>query len=428
MAISPTLEANAQALERELIIYEKGIPELLELDTPLLSMMDKEESDPASNRPTRIPLLTAIQGTFQQVSMDNASLGTSSGPVWNVATLAPYYFTGGYSYSALADYATVGGARGVKSAASEVMRVSIEQFKAAIDMLLNTAGNGVTATITSVATNTFTLTTDGFREELFYYGQNIQVYNAALTTNRGTSTVTAIDRVGHTITVAAAPGGTIATDLIVIGGLSGTLTNQSSLFGVQYHQSDATSGTWLNLNRATVPNVVTPSVNANNSGLTTAFIRAALNRIRMNLGDNYFNSGEGQLVPYMHPAQADAYEGLAITISQIFKDPSGNQGVDLMFGNQNNLTMSGLKVKQSIHQDRTRIDFLSMKFWGRIVATDTGFYKVGDQIIFPVYNGTGDGLNSAKFFYLKAGLQVFNRNPLSGSYVKALSVPAGAIY
>ena len=56
-----TVEANVTPLEKELIIYEKGIPELLEVDTPLLSMMDKQESDPASNRPTRIPLLTAIQ-------------------------------------------------------------------------------------------------------------------------------------------------------------------------------------------------------------------------------------------------------------------------------------------------------------------------------------------------------------------------------
>src|SRR5471030_2527772 len=115
-----TVEANAQPLERELILYEKGIPELLEVDTPLLSLMEKQEADPASNRPTRIPLLTAIQGTFQQVSMDGVSMGLTSGPVWNVATLTPIYFTGGYSYTLLAKYATTGAERGVKSVTSEV--------------------------------------------------------------------------------------------------------------------------------------------------------------------------------------------------------------------------------------------------------------------------------------------------------------------
>lgn len=423
-----TVEANAQPLERELIIYEKGIPELLEVDTPLYELMEKQEADPASNRPTRIPLLTAIQGTFQQVSMDGVALGATSGPVWNVATLTPIYFTGGYSYTQLAKYATTGAERGVKTVTGEVMRLSIEQYRAALDMLMNTAGNGVIGTITSVATNTFTMTTDGFKEELVYVGQPIQVYNAALTTNRGSATVLSFDRVGHTITADAAPGGTIATDLLVINGLTGTLTIQSSLFGIAYHQSDATSGLWLNLNRATVSNVVTPSVNAASSALTTSFIRAALNRIRMNLGDNFFNAEGAKLIAYSHPSQADSYEALAITQSVIYKDPTGNQQVDLLFNNQRGLSMSNVPVRQSIHADRTRIDFLMMNYWGRIVATDTGFAKWGDQIIWPQYASTGTQLVSTEMFYIKGGLQVYNRNPLSGSYIKNLALPAGSIY
>jgi len=427
-----TVEANAQPLERELIIYEKGIPELLEVDTPLLSMMEKEEADPASNRATRIPLLTAIQGTFQQVSMDGVALGNTSGPVWNVATLTPIYFTGGYSYTLLAKYATTGAQRGVKDVTGEVMRLSIEQFRAAQDMLLNTAGNGVLGTITSFATttitnDTYTFTTDGFNEELFYIGMPIQVYNAALTTNRGTANVLVINRVAHTVQVDATVAGLTNGDLVVINGLSGTLTIQSSLFGVQYHQSDATSGLWLNINRATVGNVVTPSVNAASSALTTAFVRAALNRIRMNLGDNFFNAEDTKLIAYAHPAQADAYEALAITQSVIYKDPTGNQNVDLMFNNQRGLSMSNVPVKQSIHQDRTRVDFMCMNYWGRIVATDTGFVKFGDQILWPQYSG-GTQLVGTEMFYLKAGLQIYNRNPLSGSYIKALARPAGSIY
>lgn len=429
-----TIEANVSPLEKELIIYEKGIPELLEVDTPLLSMMEKQESDPASNRPTRIPLLTAIQGTFQQTTIDGGDMGGTSGPVWNVATLAPYYYTGGYSYTALSKYATTGGDRAVKSVTGEVMRLSIKQYRAAQDMLMNTAGNGVNGTITSVSTttltnDTFTLTTDGFKEELFYIGMNIQVYSSNLVTNRGTANVIAINRVLHTIQVDATIASVTATDLTVIGGLSGTLTVQSSLFGIQYHQSDATSGLWLNLNRAAISNIITPSVNANNSTLVQGNIRSALNRIRMNLGDDFFKAEDTKMVAYCHPAQADSYEGLAITISQIFKKPSGNEAVDLMFGNEDNMTMSDVPVRQSIHQDRTRIDFLTMNFWGRIVGTDTGFYKSDTgQILWPVYGSTGASLKSAWFFYLISGLQVYNRNPLSGSYIKSLALPSGSIY
>lgn len=418
-----TTETQVQALEKELILFEKGIPELLEVDMPLYSKLEKTDSDPASNRATRIPLLTSINGTFQQADMNGADLGASSGPAWSTATLTPNYYTFGVSWTALAEYATAAG-RGVKSATQETFSKAMSQFTAALDMLMNTGGNGVLGTITSVSTNTLTLTTDGFKEELFYTGMPVQVYNAALTTNRGATTVSSIDHSAHTVTVAAAPGGTTATDLLVIGGLSGTLTIQSSLFGVPYHQSDATSGLWLNLNRATLPNIVTPSVNANSSALTTAPIRGAINKIRMNIGDSQLKDPATKLAAYLHPAQADAYESLAVTISAIFKDPSGNQGVDLLFGNQENMKMSGIDIIQSIHADRTRIDFLSLGFWGRIVATDTGYYKVGDTFIFPAYNSGGTGLVSSKFFYLKTGLQIYNRNPWGSSYIKSLALPS----
>lgn len=428
-----TVEANVQPLEKELIIYEKGIPELLEVDTPFLELIEKQEADPVSNRAVRIPLLTQIGGTFQQVSMDGVALGATSGPIWNVATLTPFYYTGGYSWTALAQYATTGAERGVKSVTGEVMRLAIKQFRAYQDMLMNTSGNGVIGTITSLSTvtltnDTLTLTTDGFKEELFAIGQNIQVYNAALTTNRGGANVIAINRTAHTVQLDATIASIAATDLVVIGGLSGTLTIQSSLFGVQYHDSDATSGLWLNLNRANISQIVTPSVNASSGALVTSFVRAALNRIRMNLGDDYFNKEDTKLIAYMHPAQADAYEALAITQSVIYKDPTGNQDVDLMFNNQRGLMMSNVPVRQSIHQDRTRIDFMNLGLWGRIVATDTGFYKSGDNIIWPQYGSSGTQLVSTNMFYLKAGLQLYVRNPLGNCYIKSLALPAGSIY
>ena len=420
-----SIEPNVQPLERELIIYEKGIPELLEMDTPLYQMIDKEEADPTSNRATRIPLLVQVGGTFQQTSMDGSALGTTGGPIWQVATLTPIYFTAGYSYTLLAKYATTGAARGVKSTTGEVMRLAVKQFKTYLDMAMNTAGNAVLGTITS-AGPPLTLTTDGFKEELVMIGQNVDVYNAALTTNRGTSTVTAIDRVNHTITLAANPGGTIATDLLVISGLTAPLTIQSSLFGIQYHQSDATSGTWLGLNRATFPTqIVTPSVNANSSALTTGMVRAALNRIRINKGDDFFRQDKTKLVAYCHPSQGDAYEAIATLISAIWKDPTGNQDIDLMF-NQEGLKMSNVPVRQSIHQDRTRVDFLSLGYWGRIVGTDTGFVKFGDQILWPLVSTTTGSLVATEQFWLNTGLQLYNRDPLSGSYIKALALPAFA--
>ncbi len=258
-----------------------------------------------------------------------------------------------------------------------------------------------------------------------YIGQNVQIFNSALTVNRGTSTIVAISHAAHTVTMAADVSGTTGGDFVVIGGLNAPLTIQSSLFGIPYHQSNATTGLWQGLNRATYSNIITPAVNASSNGLSTAQVRLALNYIRQNIGDDQFMTSK--LIPYMNPSQADAWEALAITISEIYKDPSGNQGVDLMFGNQSNMSMSGLKIVQSIHADRTRIDFLPMKYWGKVVGTDTGYYKnpQSNSILWPVYGSSGDSLKSTWFFYVKQGLQLYTKLPLAGSYIYGLSVPQG---
>lgn len=422
--MAPVLDAATTPLQRELIVYEKGIPQLLEVDAPFWSMIEKVDFDPTSNRAARIPLLNKIQGYFQQSDMDNGDLGGNSGPDWQVATVTPIYFNINYGISAKAAYGGSDAARAVKNPVKETFRLAMQQFRSALDMVCETAGQGVLGTITSVATNVFTMTTDGFKVELFYVGMPVQVFTANGATDRGSTTITAIDRDAFKITVAAAPGSSAATDLVVIEGLAAPITIQSSLFGKQYHQSDATSGLWMNLDRAVLTNIRTPSVNAASSNLTTAMIRRARNKIREYVGDDAVK--DAKLIASMHPCQADQYEALAITISQIIKQPSSNQGVDMLFDNEMGMTMSGVPVKQSIHADRTRIDFLCLKYWQRVVATDTGYYRPpgSDQFVFPTYNSGADGLKASSFFILKTGLQLVNRHPLAGSYIKTLAIPA----
>lgn len=422
--MAPVLDAATTPLQRELIVYEKGIPALLEVDAPFWSMIEKVDFDPTSNRAARIPLLNKIQGYFQQSDMDNGDLGGNSGPDWQVATVTPIYFNINYGISAKAAFGGSDAARAVKNPVKETFRLAMQQFRAALDMVCETAGQGVLGTITSVASNVFTMTTDGFKVELFYVGMPVQVFTANGVTDRGSTTITAIDRDAFKITVAAAPGSSAATDLVVIEGLVAPITIQSSLFGKQYHQSDATSGLWMNLDRAVLTNIRTPSVNAASSNLTTAMIRRARNKIREYVGDDAVK--DAKLIASMHPCQADVYEALAITISQIIKQPSSNQGVDLLFDNEMGMTMSGVPVKQSIHADRTRVDFLCLKYWQRVVATDTGYYRPpgSDQFVFPTYNAGADGLKASSFFILKTGLQLVNRHPLAGSYIKTLAIPA----
>jgi hypothetical protein len=74
-------------------------------------------------------------------------------------------------------------------------------------------------------------------------------------------------------------------DLIVHHGSTGA--QPISLFGILYHQTNATTGTWLNLNRNTYPiELATPTVNGNKSAITPGAVRLAINKVRKSLGSN----------------------------------------------------------------------------------------------------------------------------------------------
>src|SRR5947208_13660949 len=84
----------------------------------------------------------------------------------------------------------------------------MKQFRAFLDKLMQTAGNGVLGAISSFASTTWTMSTPP-GAALVYVGQTIQVYDSTLTTNRGSANVVAADPISatQTITVDANPAG-----------------------------------------------------------------------------------------------------------------------------------------------------------------------------------------------------------------------------
>jgi hypothetical protein len=219
--------------------------------------------------------------------------------------------------------------------------------------------------------------------------------------------------------VDANPGGLTAGDVIVHDGLSGA--NPVSLFGIKYHQNNATTGTWLNLNRATYPvQLATPRVNAGNAALVASHVRIALNKVRKALGIGQL----GQLIAYTSVEQEHAWENLGITISQIVKENAQGSAndLDLLFSGRK--TMSGVPIKSSINADQTRIDFIDLSHWGRAVMKDIDFFTVGDQTVFPIYGASG-GVAASFIFYFDTAFQLFLDSPRSGAFIDALARPSG---
>jgi hypothetical protein len=417
-------QANANVIALQLEKVRDKVPLLYERDDILLTMIQQRgDVEKISSRNMRLPLQVNPGGKAGSYNADGGDLGRGSGTAYDVAQVSPIFFRFAIEITKLVEYATNGKERAVENAAKREVANGMRQFRAFLDKLSQTAGNGVLGTISNVAGSTFTMTVPS-GAALVYPGQVIQIYDTTLTTNRNiaasvTTTVLSADPISsQQIIVDNVPTGTIAGDVIVHDGLSGA--QPVSLYGVKYHQNSATTGTWLNLNRATYPiQLATPRVNAGNAALTPANVRLAINKVRKSLGINHLS----KLIAYMAVEQEHAWENLGITVSQIIKEGgSGGNDLDLLFTGRK--TMSGVPIKSSVNADQTRVDFLDLSHWGRAVLKDIDFYEVNGNTVFPIYGASG-GIAASYIFYFDTAFQIWSDSPRSGAYIDTLARPSG---
>ena len=259
---------NTQSVALQLEKVRDKVPLLYERDDVLLNMIQQRgDVERVSSRNMRLPLQLVPGGKAGSYNADGGDLGRGSGSTYDVAQVSPIFFRFAIEITKLIEYATNAREKALENAVKREVANGMKQFRSFLDKLMQTAGNGVLGTVGSFASTTWTMATPP-GAALVYPGQTIQVYDSTLTTNRGTANVVAADPISatQTITVDVNPGGLANGDVIVHDGLSGA--NPVSLFGLKYHQNNATTGTWMNLNRATyLQQLATPRVNAGNSAL-----------------------------------------------------------------------------------------------------------------------------------------------------------------
>src|SRR5487761_374109 len=411
---------NSQSVALQLEKVRDKLPLLYERDDILLTMIQQRgDVDRVSSRNMRLPLHIRPGGKAGLANLDGGDLGRGSGTTYDVAQVSPVFFRHAVEITKLVEYSTNAPEKAIENAAKREVKNAMGQFRSFLDKVMQTNGNGVLGTVGSIVT---TGLPSG--AQLFYYNQTIQFYDPTLTTNRNvaagvTSNVLLVDPFNKFIQIDTLPTGTSVGDAVVHDGLAGA--QPVSLFGVPYHQTNATTGTWLNLNRATYPvELATPHVAGNNAAITPGVVRLAINKVRKALGTNQI----GKLVAYTALEQENAWEQLGISISQIIKEGAGGRASDLDLLFMGELTMAGVPIKSSINANQARIDFLDLSHWGRAVMQEIDFYDVGGQTVFPIY-GTSGGLAAAYIFYFITGFQVWNESPRSGAYVDSLAIPTG---
>lgn len=412
------VESQVAALELERVIPKIRV--LFERDDKFYANIKKRDVEKISNRQMRIPLELRPGGAFGYFNPDGSDLGRGGGPTFDKAVLNSVFVSEAIEYTKLTQWSTDDERKAITNGVRRLTATAIDELRRQLDSQMMQDGTGTIGVISVVSTaagvDTYTLGTDGFGARLMRFGQTIQVFDTTLATLRGSGTITKWDVENKSIDVTPAIAGAVATDKIVTNGISSP-TSLPALFGVPYHHSNASTGTWLGFSRASTPEIRSNRVNANNNALSLPFARLAVNKIGNRVGiDNDFSPSA-----WMHPAQVQAYEELGQLVIMIQKTAK-DEALDMYFGDK--MQMAGVPVKKSFNWDKTRIDFIVDEVWGRGEILPIGFYTTDGRKIFEL-RGPSGGVMTAEIFYMVCGMQTFVSNPAGTAYIDLLAVPSG---
>src|SRR5215831_8531561 len=415
-------EAQVTAMELEKVLPKIRV--LFERDDKFYSNIKKRDVEVVSARQMRVPLELRPGGSFQYFNPDGGDLGRGGGPTWDKALVSCVFFSENIEYTKLTQWATDNDRKAIANAVRKLTAESFDELRRQIDAQLMQAGNGQIGTITVAATSggvdTYTCTTDGFGVRLMRYGQVVQVYDSTGATLRGKGTITLWDVENFQVSVTPAIAGATGTDILVTDGLSAP-TTLPALYGVPYHHSNASAGTWLGFSRSTTPEIRANRVNAASAALSLPLPRLAINKIGNRVGiDNTFKPKA-----WLHPCQVQAYEEIGQLVILINKDAK-SENLNMYFGNGDGggMTMAGAGVTGSFNWDKTRIDFVVDEVWGRGEILPIGFYTTDGRKIFEL-RGPSGGVMTSDIFYMVCGMQTFVNNPAACSFIDTLAVPTG---
>lgn len=414
---------ESQVLANEIERVNDIVPTLFEREDTFFSSIEKRaDVEVVSSRDFKVPLELRTGGNFGGYDPDGGDLGLGDGPTFDKGTVPQVHMRLAIQWTKKSEWATDDKRKAVLNTFRYLLAKGMAEFRRHLDSQCMTDGTGVLGTIGSTSNaggfDTVVLNTDGYGARLLRYGQTINYYNAALSTNRTVGAekkITFYDSAAKTIKTATTAG-LIATDKVVVGGVSAT--PPAWLYGVPYHHSGASTGTWMGLDRALNPEIRGNQVAAGGT-LALPFARLAMNKA----GDRIGQDQMGKAVAWMHPAIKQSYEEMAQAVQVINRNGSNRQGVDLYF-NEDDMRIAGVPIRTHFSWDKTRIDFIVADAWGRAEMHPLSFYEVDGRKIFELRGASG-GVATSQIFYLVYSWQLFMRNPVAGAFISGLTPPAG---
>lgn len=401
---------------------EKVLPKIrraFEYDDKFWSTVEKKNVEKISNRQMRVPIQLRPGGKFKYFDPNGGDLGRGGGPTWDKAVVQSVFMAEAIEYTKLSDWSTDSDRKAVIQAVRKLTADATLEIRRQLDSQSMQPGTGVIGTVLTDTPaggfNVIVLTSD-FGARLMRFGQEVQIYDATLATLRGSAEITKWDVANNTVELFPQIAGVVATDVIVTAGLTAP-ASMPALFGVPYHHSNASTGNWLGMNRASTPEIRSNRVNANSNPFTLPLPRLAVNYVgnRIGLDENF------KPTAWMHPCQKQAYEEIGQLVSIIQKNGSSPDKMDMYF---DKFQMAGMPVRESFSWNKTRIDIVNLDVWGRGETLPLGFYTSDGRKIFELRGASG-GVATSEIFYMVVGTQLFVSNPAATAYIDNLAVPAG---
>lgn len=412
-------------------MYETVDPilhKMFENDKSFYFQLTKQRTQEVSMRPHRIPIQFTPTGVTSGYDPDGGDMGVGNGAVIDHAELTPIYHLIRAKLTQKAIYTTDSSKKAVMKANTLIIADMVKTLQMAIDQRAQSNGNDQLGIVSSVAATVATMQVPNGANGV-YDGAQVNIISADMTTLRnpaGPLTVQVHDEVeSNTIT--------FTTDISTLGIVNGDLvvdpfitpSNPFGLFGIQYQQSNATTGTWQNLDRSAYPfNLRTSRVNAGGAALQHLHIMQIIAKMKKSIGIDEFQKGKYKA--YTNTDQEVSYKQLGIAVQVMnFQTPQGKVGEPLDVIPSHGVEFEGIPLlggQPSIRANQGRIDFLDMSRWGRIVSKEMSFYKDFDgKIAFQQYGNSG-GVAASWLLYYDIGHQIFNTCPLAGGYIDGLAI------
>src|SRR6204780_3554632 len=148
---------NTQTIALQLEKVRDKVPLLYERDDVLLTMIQQRgDVEKVSSRNMRLPLQVNPGGKAGSYNADGGDLGRGSGTSYDVAQVSPIFFRFAVEISKLVEYASNAKEKAIENATKREIANGMKQFRAFLDKVIQTGGNGVLGTISSVASTTLT--------------------------------------------------------------------------------------------------------------------------------------------------------------------------------------------------------------------------------------------------------------------------------